>query len=416
MNYKNVLTTAGLTMAVAFSASASAKESVTFMNNVPELVINKAWDDQIVRFEQANPDIEVRKLFVASEAFKQKVQTMLLSNDIPEIITSWGGQDYRDRAQKGLLTDLEEYLPTLTSEMPEAALNAYRVDGRLYGIPAYSKPTMLYYNKQLLEQAGVDPKQLETWDGFLAAIDQLHEAGITPMALAGVEGWPAHFYFSYLAMRIGGPDVFKNALDEGFDDPAFLEAANQLLALAEKKPWQRGYMSSNIDQAYALFGNGEAAMQLQGEWQYKLQQDSSRDGKGIGVENVGLARFPAVEGGSGQLTDIISGIDGYAFTRSATPTTAKFVDFWLNEENLTQMAEQAMMLPVTPGAVSGIQEPVMRQMAQMVSESSYVHGFVDQVTGAHLGGAINDVSSELVAGSISAEQAVAALQEAWEFR
>jgi raffinose/stachyose/melibiose transport system substrate-binding protein len=344
------------------------------------------------------------------------LQTLLLSKSKPDIIYTWGGANYTNRAKSGLFADMTDHLPTLSEQLPASALQAYMVDGKLYGVPSVSKPTALYYNKDLLAKANVAETELETWEGFLGAIEKLKAAGITPLALGASEGWPAHFYYSYLAMRIGGPDIFKNAIENGFGDPAFLEAAVQLKRLADMKPFQNGYMAQDTGAAFALFGNGQAAMQLQGVWGYKIQQDNSTSKQGIAPESLGLGRFPAVEGGKGERADIISGIDGWAFTNSASNEAAQFVDQWLNEENQRQLASDALLLPINGKAGDGIKEPVMLRMAALVPESTYVHGFVDQILGADLGGAVNDVSTELVSGGLSPEEAVERLQEAYDFQ
>ena len=402
-------------LACAINAQAAPKD-VTILHSTNEIVVIDTWNKQVDRFNSTHPDINVKLKYLGGDSYKTKLQTLLLSESKPDIIYSWGGKNFTDRAKAGLFADMTDHLPTIRQQIPASALEAFSVDGRLYGVPSVSKPTMLYFNRDLLAQANVDPNELDTWEGFLGAVTKLQAAGITPLAIGASEGWPAHFYFSYLAMRIGGPDIFKKALTEGFSDSAFLEAAVQLKRLADMKPFQQGYMAQNTSNAFAMFGNGEAAMQLQGEWGYKLQQDNSMSKTGIEASNLGLGRFPSVAGGAGKRTDIISGIDGFAFTNTASPEAAIFMDYWGNEENLSEIASEAKMMPVNPISAKAIQDPVILRIAALVPESTYVHGFVDQILGADLGGAVNDVSTELVSGTISPEDAIEALQEAYDFQ
>ncbi|MBM7036606.1 extracellular solute-binding protein [Vibrio ulleungensis] len=408
-------TITALALGIGLNAQAATTE-VKVLHSTNETVVVATWEEQVAKFNAEHDNINVTFSYLAGEAFKTKLQTLLLSKSKPDIIYTWGGANYTNRAKSGLFADMTDHLPTLNEQLPASALQAYMVDGKLYGVPSVSKPTTLYYNKDLLAKANVAEQELETWEGFLGAIEKLKAAGITPLALGASEGWPAHFYYSYLAMRIGGPDIFKNAIENGFGDPAFLEAAVQLKRLADMKPFQNGYMAQDTGAAFALFGNGQAAMQLQGVWGYKIQQDNSTSKQGISPESLGLGRFPAVEGGKGERADIISGIDGWAFTNSASNEAAQFVDQWLNEENQRQLASDALLLPINGKAGDGIKEPVMLRMAALVPESTYVHGFVDQILGADLGGAVNDVSTELVSGGLSPEEAVERLQEAYDFQ
>ena len=53
------------------------------------------------------------------------------------------------------------------------------------------------------------PTAIKTWDDLLAAVKKLKDAGITPIITGGGDKWPMHFYWSHLAMRIGGKDGLR---------------------------------------------------------------------------------------------------------------------------------------------------------------------------------------------------------------
>ncbi len=55
-------------------------------------------------------------------------------------------------------------------------------DGHIYGLARDVSEVVLWYNKALFEQAGVDPASMATWDGFLAGVQKIKDAGITPLA------------------------------------------------------------------------------------------------------------------------------------------------------------------------------------------------------------------------------------------
>ena len=62
-----------------------------------------------------------------------------------------------------------------------------------------------WYNKDLFTQAGIDAPA-GTWDELLEQIQTLKDAGITPIAVGAGDKWPAHFWYSYLMVRLGGAD------------------------------------------------------------------------------------------------------------------------------------------------------------------------------------------------------------------
>ncbi len=65
-----------------------------------------------------------------------------------------------------------------------------------------------WYNKDLFAQAGIDAPPA-TWDGLLEQIQTLKDAGITPIAVGAGDKWPAHFWYSYLMVRLGGADAMN---------------------------------------------------------------------------------------------------------------------------------------------------------------------------------------------------------------
>ncbi len=65
----------------------------------------------------------------------------------------------------------------------------------------------IWYNKALFEQAGIEEIPT-TWTEFLSVVQQLKDAGITPIALGERDKWTGHFWWSYLALRNAGRDGF----------------------------------------------------------------------------------------------------------------------------------------------------------------------------------------------------------------
>jgi len=164
-------------------------------------------------------------------------------------------------------------------------------DGKNYGVPWDMGAVTWWYNKDLFAKAKID-KEPATWSEFLADVKKLKDAGITPISLGEGDTWPGMHIWSYLATRIGGEKAFKAALDRSgsFADPAFVKAGEELKKLIDMKPFQEGFLSATHDEMQATFGNGEAAMELGGQWSPSVQAANSKDKKG--VKNLGMFGFP----------------------------------------------------------------------------------------------------------------------------
>ncbi|TGG91300.1 extracellular solute-binding protein [Natronospirillum operosum] len=401
------------------AATVHAQERVHVLHNQQDAFIREVWDELRQDFQAQNPDIEVELEFMDDQAMQQRLPTLLQASVKPNLYWSFGGDDYRMRAQSGLLGDITDMADGLRGNIPEGILEAYEVDGRLYGAPYRLAGVGFWYNRDLFEEAGVSSDDIETWDDFLDVVQALQDAGITPIAAGGSERWPLHFYWTYLAMRTGGQELFEAILNDeaSFVNEHYIRAGEELQRLADLEPFQSGYMGFAYNEAAGVFGNGNAAIHLMGEWDIGVQTSESESGEGVSGDRLGYFNFPAVEGGEGDPSATIGGVDGFAFTSGrATEESVKWLEFFLAPEQQSRLAAEGIIIPVANGAQEHMEDQHLQMVAETIANSSWHQVFWDQALGASVGGVINDMSADLVAGRVTPEQAVQQIQEAWEFR
>ena len=112
-------------------------------------------------------------------------------------------------------------------------MNAFTVDGKVVGLPQQVSEVGFWYNKALTDQAGIDVEAIKTWDDFLTAVQKAKDAGLTPISVGGMDKWPLHFYWSYLAMREAGQQGFvdaQNGEGEGFRSRTLRQSGRGLQA------------------------------------------------------------------------------------------------------------------------------------------------------------------------------------------
>lgn len=420
MNYP----TAALAAAIAVIAGQAAHAQVQI--DVLRVVVNpeqEAYLEQIARdFEAQNEGVTVRFEYVANEAYKARLPTLLQSNAAPDIFYSWGGQTVVEQVEAGFLQPIDDHLPEGFREtIPEAGLQAYEVEGQLYGLPQYATEVVFWTNTALAEQAGIDYEAIETWDDFLAAVQQAKDAGLTPIIAGGQDKWPLHFYWSYLTLREGGPNVVTDAMageNGGFENEAFIEAGRKFQALAEMDPFQPGYISTTYETASGMFADGAGVFHLMGDWDYLPMRERSTSGEGLPDDQLAIISFPAVEApvAEGGNDATLGGINGWAVTANAEPEAVEFLAFMMNAENQREAGAQQLFIPIAVGTSDGMENPFYVQVAQNIEASSYHQIFLDQYLGASVGATINDISADLAQGSITPEDAAAQVQESWDFR
>ncbi len=368
-------------------------------------------------FMAQNPDIKVELPFLENEAFKAKLTTLLQSADAPDVFHSWGGGVFYEQAAAGVLRPIEDVLSDeAKANVGTAGISAFTApDGHLYGVARDVSEVVLWYNKALFEQAGVDPASMETWDGFLAGVQAFKDAGITPIAIGAKDKWPAHFWWSKLVVRLAGMEGFQAAArgeGDGFAGEDFVKAGEYFLQLSELEPWQEGFLAASYGDASGLFGDGKAAMHLMGDWDYGAMKDNSANKQGIPDDQLGILPFPTIEGGKGDPTDTLGGLGGVLFSKNASDAAVKWIEFFNNKENQAKYAADAYYIPIAKGAADGMTNPFKVQIAQNIGNAHWHALFFDQALGPNVGGVVNDISAELAGSSISAEEAAEMIKEA----
>ncbi len=368
-------------------------------------------------FMAANPNVEIEVTVLENEAFKSKVATLMQSGNPPDVFHSWGGGTMAEYAKAGLLKDITKFVKGTDwgNSMAPGVWQVYQYNGKQYGVPYDMGGITFWYNKELLAKVGYTAFPA-TWDDFLVLVGKLKAAGITPIALGGGDKWPAMHMWSYLAARIGGKAAFDQLIlgtGKGFNDPAFVKAGEMLVSLMKTQPFQDGFLGATYNDEAALVGNGQAAMELMGQWAPNVQTDSSTTKKGIG-DKLATAPFPSVSGGVGKVTDVIGGGNGMAVGKNASDEAVKFLMYLTNRENNAKYASIAGIIPTVKGAETGIKDENAKLVKGIVDKAGFFQLYLDQFFPPAVGGVINDSVQTMLAGTATPAEACAAMQSAYE--
>lgn len=153
-----------------------------------------AFDAQVTQFEAANPDIDI----VAHEYnwTGPTFAAMLAGGTLPDVFTIpfTDGRSLIEQGQLADITDLVKALPYADTFNPNVLATVQDADGHIFGLPRAAYGIGLQYNRQLFEQAGLDPdKPPTTWDEVRAAAKQIAEqtgqAGYIQMTQSNTGGW-----------------------------------------------------------------------------------------------------------------------------------------------------------------------------------------------------------------------------------
>jgi len=407
------------TLALGAGSGARAETKIRMLHVEATPAILEVWNQAARDYEADHPGVTVEVKYLENEAFKAKLPTLLQSDEAPNIIYSWGGGVMRAQQEAGYLADVTADASGWTDRFSSGAANAFQIGGKIYGAPNHLSEVVFFTNKDLMAKAGVNTDDIGSWKDFLAAVQKIKAAGITPIIIGGGEKWPVHFYWSYLVMRLGGSEALTKARageDDGFKNDVFVQAGVKLKELADLAPFQDGWLATTHNEAEGLFGDGKGAMQLMGSWLVNAQKNNAADGKGLPEDKIGILSFPLVEGGKGLKTDTLGGINGWLITKGSPPEAIDFVKLLLTHKYQDVLAEKGLYISSVLGTDKLITNPLNKRMAGDLADSTYHQIFFDQDLGPSVGRVVNDISVAVAAGDMSPEEGAAAVQEAWDFK
>jgi len=377
----------------------------------------KIWEEVARDFEAKNPGVKIEMQFLENEAYKAKAPTLLQSRDRPHIIYSWAGGVLKAQVDAGVLEDITAQVTPYKDQLSTAAVKAFTVDGKIYGLPHTVSQVGFMYNKELFAKAGVDGAKVATWDDLLDAVKKLKAANVTPIVVGGADKWPLHFYWTHLAVRLGGKAGFDAALkgeNGGFEGDVFQKSGEHFKQLVDLQPFQQGFLGYKNPQAVGAFGDGKGAMILAISSFYHTQRALAADKAGLSDDKIGWFNFPTVPGGKGEASDTLGGVNGWLVTKGAPKEAAEFVKFFISDAVQKRLAQGNFLIPTFKGAEAGLGSPFMRNIAQNIAASKYHQNFYDQDLGPSVGRVVNDATAELAGGTMTPKQAAKAIQDAFK--
>lgn len=370
------------------------------------------WQALADSYMKANPGVKINITILENDAFKTKLATVMQSGSPPDLFQSWGGGVMAEYARVGLLKDISGDLKGAWGDsFNKAPLDVYTADGKYYGVPWDMGAVGFWYNKSLFAKAGITGTPA-TWTDFLAAVKKLQAAGITPISLGEKDKWPGHFYWVYLATRIGGKAAFDKAYAQSgsFADPSYVQAGQRLKELIDLKPFQSGFLGLTYNDQAAAMGDGKAAIELMGQWAPSVEKDQSSNKVGQG-DNLGFFPFPMVEGGAGDKDDIMGGGNGIAVGKNAPPAAVDFLKYLTSLDTQKLFGKMSLALPVVKGSEPAVSDPLQLQIQASVNKAKYYQLYYDQYLPPAIASVIVDQVQGLMAGSTAPDAVAKAVQD-----
>lgn len=128
-------------------------------------------DKAIAKFEHAHPGVTVHYYSgIRKDDYSEWFSRKLLAGEEPDIFMVLG-TDFNQFASMGVMKNLETFIEEDTDFEPEKYFTSAFVSGQYesvqYALPYETVPTLMFVNKTLLTQEGIDmPEENWTWEDF----------------------------------------------------------------------------------------------------------------------------------------------------------------------------------------------------------------------------------------------------------
>ncbi|MFJ9927542.1 carbohydrate ABC transporter substrate-binding protein, CUT1 family [Streptomyces misionensis] len=383
--------------------SSNGKVTLTLWENAQPGPGEEYWKAAVKEYHQLHPNVTVRIQAVQNEDFDGKLQTALNSNSAPDIFLQRGGGKMQAMVDAGQIQPLN-----LTAgdkaNAGEASVAGYSIDGKVYAMPVDTQPEGIYYSKDLFKKAGITAPPT-TMDELAADVAKLKAAGVAPIAVGAKDAWPAAHWYYNLALRECGQDTMTKAGKElKFTDPCWTKAGDDLASFLKADPFQKGFLTTSSQQgagsSAGMVANHKAAMELMGNWQPGVYSTLTPDKKQL--PDLGWFPFPKVNGGQGDPSAIMGGLDGFSLSKNAPKEAFGFLEFLVTKDQQQAYAKAFFTIPVNKDAQKVVTEPYNVSALDAFNKAPYSMMFLDTMYGQNVGNAMNTAVVNLMAGKGSA--------------
>lgn len=237
------------------SNGAAKLTSIKVWDPYPQYDDNSTWAQYVKACAPAGTTIT--RTSAATSDLLNNLTSAVKEDNAPDVIML-DNPAVPDAASSGLLAPAKD-VGIDTNGFDANLAGPGTVDGVTYGVPIGANTLGMYYNKDILGKAGVDPASVTNWDTLNAALAKVTAAGYKGITFAGISGEEGVFQF--LPWYWGaGADLKSPGSDAAV-------AAGQLVSDWIGKGYApKSALTDNQSASWDLFLTGNYAFAENGSW------------------------------------------------------------------------------------------------------------------------------------------------------
>jgi ABC-type glycerol-3-phosphate transport system substrate-binding protein len=326
-----------------------------------EAVGTQKWvDDTIAKFKEESGTTVEATLMDTDVVIPQFTEAAAAGN-VPDVQFLFNGIYHMENVWLGYLDPLDDLVSAEVLENSNAT-NLSKFEGKQYRVGFYPVGLGMAYNKDLFEQAGLDPDNPPAdWDAFLDACDKLKSSGVIPIGAGVKDGFTGEWYLgNALTQNLDSAqdalNLFVGELD--WREPRYHEHWVRLEELKTAGYINDDVVSLELYQGIQLYDTGKAAMC------FNVTPGVPNSQEQLGAEKVGYMKMPTF--GTGAMADKpINDTQGFGIPSDAEDkeNAAAFLEFMHSPDRVNALWELARTTPANKTFDgSAIDDPLLKSI------------------------------------------------------
>ncbi|KXS37680.1 MAG: multiple sugar transport system substrate-binding protein [Candidatus Frackibacter sp. T328-2] len=292
------------------------------------------WEEIESNFNEDNPDIELNLVTVADNDFMEQKASTMIAGNIPLDVVWTDSSVNQALGKAGLLEPLEPYFEKDNINLDDyftSSINDASWDGEIVGWPAVPMTYLIFYNKDLFDEAGVEyPENDWTIEEFLIKAQKLTDKDNYQYGY-NTRPWIGTHDLAYV-YAYGGNWFNEDNTAGAVTDPGTIkgyELISDLINEYEVAPSP----SASSEQAGISFESGKIAMNWSGTWDIRgTETTPSKWGFDWGV-------VMPPSGPEGQFPIVISNNWSIVSRSQHKEAAWTFLKWWNSDKNQRYLAE-----------------------------------------------------------------------------
>ena len=344
------------------SGDGELKGDITFWHSFTQGgrmdVIQEAAD----KFMEDNPDVTITIETFSWGDFYTKWTTGLASGNVPDMSTALPGHVVEMMDAEAVIP-LDDVIEDIGKDrFAEAALSEGERDGEYYSLPLYSHAQVMWYRKDLLEDANLEVP--ETWEEFAEAAKALTKDGVYGCSFPCGSGDLMATRFLNFYVRSGGGSLLTDDLKADLTSDIAIEGIKYWLDIYENCSPKDSVNYAVLDQAN-LYYQGKTAFDFNSGFHISGVETNSPNL----VDSIDCAPLPRLNKDDPVYGAETSNIPMVVWSKSEHPEICKaFIETLYEDDTYTEFlaATPVGMLP----SVTGISDTEAYKSNEIVQKFS----------------------------------------------